>query len=478
MSRAVWITVCLLSQLACAQELPDFSLAGYGAGARPLPEPEAVLDIRDFGARGDGESDCAPALRAAIEAGAGRVIFIPEGRWRLESEVLISADSTVLLGAGSARSVFVCPHSLADIHGPSPSWSWSGGMLRLRSGRASTGVRARVVGATPAGGDTLHCVLSTGSAPIVVGAWLELQWFNDKGVDSLLDVLYGGVIARKRMGSELRESDEARVREWVQVAEVGEGWLRIAHPLRLELRPEWQGRLVGRPSLHEVGLSGLGFEFAASKYPGHLKEAGYNAIELIGGIDCWMRDIAIENADSGIFVNGSRFVTVQEVAITGRTMHHCLSASWTSDCLFSDWRIDCPHIHGTTVSWGAHGNVFERGRGYRLRMDCHRAASFENLHTDIEIDHRGKLGDPLKSGGSGPRGPHSARANVYWNIRHILPAGEGPVQIGPYNQWPRAVFAGWSSEQRAIELVPAEGLEQQLLPQVEIENLYRAQRGE
>lgn len=46
-----------------------------------------LVDVRDYGARGDGSGDDAAAFEAADDAAAGRTVLVPEGRYRLASNV-------------------------------------------------------------------------------------------------------------------------------------------------------------------------------------------------------------------------------------------------------------------------------------------------------------------------------------------------------------------------------------------------------
>ena len=46
-----------------------------------------VVDVRDYGARGDGTGNEATAFAAADAAAAGRTVLVPEGRYRLASDV-------------------------------------------------------------------------------------------------------------------------------------------------------------------------------------------------------------------------------------------------------------------------------------------------------------------------------------------------------------------------------------------------------
>jgi len=440
--------------------LPDFSRAGYRDGLTPprIREARAVSSIEE--------------LRAALSTGGA--VRLPAGRFELREPLLIQRNGVVVQGAGSGRTILLCPRSLSDVYGPKRQWSHSGGMVRMRPGNGPTTTVAEVSAITRMGGRRVPVRFKAG---IEIGEWLELLWFNDKGEDTLLDHLYGGVIDRNRMGKELQLSTSARVRRWVQVAAIGPDFLVLHRPLPLDVRPEWKPVFRRRPHLRNCGIEGVTFEFPKTKYAGHLKEKGYNAVEVVNAIDCWVRDVRIRNADSGIFVNQCTRVTVSDIDIAGRTMHHCISASWSSDCLFLRWRIAAPHIHGTTISWSAHQNVFAHGRGNALAMDAHRATPFRNLHTAIVVEHGKLTWNPLRSSGSWPRGPHAARGNVYWNVENRY-SGEGEVVIRGHADWPLGVFVGWRGN-RPLQMVPITGLKQRvdwLNRECAVPDLYAHQR--
>ncbi|MCR4314780.1 MAG: hypothetical protein NUW37_00375 [Planctomycetes bacterium] len=472
------------------EDLPDFSWAGYDAGESEFQLPERVFKIEDFEGFPDDEEDDTDALRktisAAEEGDAGGVVLLSEGRYILKEDVRVRKDRVVILGAGSGKTVFDCPKSLSDMHGYEAGWSWSGGMIQFNPGGSSEKIaEARLL--TQAGDDRLVVSpLEDVHTPINPG-WYMLQWYNDKGADTLLDHLYGGVVPQANMGQELRDSEGARVREWIYVTSSraledeyqGLIELTIRQPLRIDVRPEWKCEIIARKPMMNSGIRGVGFEFPLTEYPGHLKEVGYNAIAMSSAVNCVIIDVRTLNADSGIFVSSCRCLTIDEVTIAGRYMHHCICVSWSSDCLVTNWRIEAQHRHGTTISWTAHGNVFSRGFGHQLAMDSHRAASFMNLHTDIEIDHGATMQYPFRSGGSAPRGPHSAKQNVYWNIRNTFRGRpDETTRIGPVREWPRGVFVGWTGT-RPLEMPPIANLRQQvvLLNEVpEVPDLYLYQR--
>ena len=468
----LWVVGSLLVPVGAGElkvrDLPDFSWAGYHAGAKALPELKATakaraIDVRDHGGVGDGRADDTAALKSALAAAArgGGVVAIPPGRWVLTDVLPITTSGVVLKGAGATKTILVCPKSLSDIRGPNRNWSWSGGMVEVAPPRGRRQVLARVVRKAAAG--TRQIVVEfAGPARPRAGEWLEMQWYNDKGKDSLLDHLFGGVVPRERMGTALQQSNSARVREWVRIEAVHGQRLRLAQPLRIDARPQWRPTLLRRPFVQEVGIQGLSFEFPETIYPGHLREKGYNAIYIQGLVNGWVRDVRITNADCGIVLGACKHVTVCDVLLRGRTMHHGLCISFGSDCLFTRWRIEAPHIHGTTISWAAHGNVFSQGWGRNLAMDAHRAASFQNLHTAVTIEYGNKPPRPFRSGGSRPRGPHSAGRNVYWNIDNRFPTSGGTVQITGYDEWPLGIFVGWHGNRKLL-MPPVKGMRQQVV---------------
>ena len=435
----------LAGQVALPPEIPDFSWAGYASGRRPIPTPPVSVEVTDFGAvAGDGRDDSA-GFQAALDSlsSVGGVVFIPEGRWTLERPIDIRDPRLVLRGAGRGRTVIDCPYPLANVYGPSERWSWSGGFIRITPRRGELHRLGRVTAEVEEGATRFPFQLEVGAEGIEPGEWLELRWFNDEGHDSLLETLHGGVVSRSRLGEELRESSSVRVREWIQVVGFGDGVLEIGQPLVLPLRPEWRPELVRRPLVRECGIESLSLLFPRSNYPGHLHEAGFNAIAVSNAVDCWVRGIEIRNADNGVLLNTCKRVEVRDLSLAGRTLHHGFSLAWSSDCLVTEWRIDAPQVHGTTLGWSSHRNVFSQGIGRDLAMDCHRAAPFQNLHTAIVVDCTGKALQPLRSGGREERGPHAGFGNVYWNLEFRFADGGQSLRVTGLDDWPRAVFAGW-----------------------------------
>jgi hypothetical protein len=61
----------------------------------------AVLDVTDYGATGDGTTDAAAAIQAALDAATtGDVVFVPAGDYRIGAALVMGTDGVTLAGVG------------------------------------------------------------------------------------------------------------------------------------------------------------------------------------------------------------------------------------------------------------------------------------------------------------------------------------------------------------------------------------------
>ncbi|MGO8746714.1 MAG: glycosyl hydrolase family 28-related protein [Thermoguttaceae bacterium] len=80
------------------------------AESPPHPVAETVLNVKAFGAKGDGVTDDTAAINACISAcgvKGGGAIYFPSGKYVISSTILINHSHVAILGAGWGNTVFV-----------------------------------------------------------------------------------------------------------------------------------------------------------------------------------------------------------------------------------------------------------------------------------------------------------------------------------------------------------------------------------
>lgn len=420
-----------------AGRLPDVSFAGFACGERPIPKDPMAVNVRSFGAKGDGITDDSAAFaNALLKTGSG-VIFVPPGKYKITRILEINKPGVVLRGAGTDKTIFYCPVPLNEIE---PDWgatteglrtsnySWSGGIVWFKGG--DLGAKVAEVAAPAKRGDTT-LRLATLPANLGPGAWVEVGQVDD-GKKSLLSHLYSddpGDVS-KIDPSRHRNSFVARVKS------ISGPTVTLDRPLRIDVRLEWKPVLsTWKPHVQNSGIESIRFEFPARAYGGHFSELGFNAVAFQHVAHCWARDLELVNADSGIFAGG-RFCTIDGIVcrLDGATEnkndfgHHGISMTG-SDNLLTRFDLRQRFIHDITVSKGS-GNVASSGRGWDLSFDHHKRAPHDNVFTNLDAGEGTRL---WRSGGGRSLGRHSGARGTFWNIRSRreipAPNGFGPPDL-------------------------------------------------
>ncbi|MEZ0264662.1 MAG: hypothetical protein ACAI43_08045, partial [Phycisphaerae bacterium] len=282
-----------------------------------------------------------------------------------------------------------------------------------------------------------------------VGQTIEIQQ-TDEPTNTLAGHLYAGQAddTSKLLGRS-RASLTTRLTAIDPVAKT----ITFDRALRFDVELRWKPRLLTfAPTVTGVGIESLRFEFPRKPYMGHFTERGHNAISLTQVADCWVRDVTIDDCDSGIFARG-RYCTLENVTIrSGRTPDRSLNCTGhhgiefdDDDNLLTRFRFDAKFIHDLTVARCA-GNVASTGSGVDLSLDHHKYAPYANLFTDIDAGAGTRL---WMCGGGANLGRHCAADGTFWNIRAARPQTWPPKNFGP----DRMNFVGVFSKQ-AAELDP------------------------
>ncbi len=425
-----------------AGRLMDWSYAGYRAGEQPLPTPASTISVTTFGATADDQSDDSQAfLDALASAKTGDVVSIPAGRFII-AEPLTLASGVILRGAGPDATILEISVSLTDLFGNpgltgggQSSYSFGGAFIKA-SGSDGGSVLADVT--APAARGTRQLALSSTDG-IAVGDWIQIEQTD-----------VGGELMR-RLHADLMEGGSDNVGDkgmdfYTRVSKLDAGGIEIERALPLDVELEWSPVIKSvKPGVSEIGVEELAVEFPETTYPGHFDELGYNAVHFNNVQDSWVKNVRVVNADYGINITSSHFVTVQGVVIettNERSGHHALNNGHGGDNLFVDFDLRVKFVHDITNEWYATGIVVTRGRGDDLAMDHHRAAPYSTLWTEIDA---GAGTRPFQSGGSSNRGPHTAAYDTLWNV-----TAAKDMQLPPDDFGPRMNFVGFRTAETSV----------------------------
>ena len=102
---AIGIILLILTNDSSAQEKSGWDLLPEILRQIHEPHfPDQDFLITDFGAVGDGKSDCKPAIdkaiQACVDAGGGRVV-VPEGNWLVNGPIHLRSNVNLHLSANS-----------------------------------------------------------------------------------------------------------------------------------------------------------------------------------------------------------------------------------------------------------------------------------------------------------------------------------------------------------------------------------------
>jgi hypothetical protein len=448
--------------------LPDFSYAGYHMGERSIPDVPVRSNVRDFGARGDGDTDDTKAFKAAIAATKDGAILVPTGRYLITDYILIDKPNLVLRGAGRDQTTLFFPKTLGEILGEVP---YADGFLKVARPSGPKPMLLTKVTKGAARGDTTLTVAST--AGVRPGQLVRLRMYNpisgeapefidraalpihtkvsqsDPSYNSLGKYLYGG----GELNMERRGWFGGLVVNWlVKVEAVSGNTIKLGRPLRLDLRPEWFPEIWSEPApLEEVGLEDFTMEFPNIQFPGSPEKPGCEAV-ILGATNSWVRRLRIVDADTCVIMNGCAHCTVSDVTMTthwrirstrtpnydGETGHYGVAiGSLAQDNLVTGCELQTTYGSNLTVSGMSSGNVFSALRSLYPHFDHHGAAPYENLYTEILLTEGG--GNFSQSGGWRDDEPQSGVRDTYWNIRTL----GGPLSgiHGP-DKWPMMTLVG------------------------------------
>lgn len=415
--------------------LPNCSYAGYRYGEAEIPDVKVAVNALKFGAKGDGKTDDTASLRRAIDTAGqlgGGAVLLPAGTYICSGPLFVHDDGVVLRGEGPERTTLLFTRDLQRSYFPNKpydddrsGWSWAGGLVWFtprvqntfppvephnnreswRAGSTLTGVSEE-----SERGDVKLVVDNT--QHVRAGEFVLLTMDMSR---ELLVHLAGDVEGAREYnwGRRARSLMARRSFSWpVEVRNVRGNVVTLRQPLRFDVRTSWNPRLVAiGPTIREAGIEGMTIRMKPDQPAKHLEEKGWNGPYFNLAINCWARDLVIENADTGIGTSNSKCMTITRVKTTGREAHHAIACRGSCDVLHYDFAVANEVRHGINWEQLNSGNVYACGYMKHGTFDSHRVQPFESMKTDITIHNDGERG------GSDDAGPVQGARCVHWNIR-------------------------------------------------------------
>lgn len=425
-----------------SSRLPDFSFAGYHSGETPIPSPAVSANVKDFGAVGDGVADDSDAFIKAIASVKSGAILIPAGRYKITRVIQIKTSNIVLRGAGQERTTLVFPKSLSEIYGGpgygvASDWTYSGGLI-WAGNWVNTYKKTNVIADADRGS---HVLTVASSAGLKVGQMIRLS-MSDDPTKSLNRHIY----------ADQMNGTQPSIRFHSKIAAISGNKITLERPLRLNVRTKWTPLILALyGQVSEVGLEGFTMEFPDVPYKGHFKEDGFNGIFLFGSWNCWVRNVAIHNCESGVLLEKSAFCTVDQVTFTASaahkhfpwkkskpgwfyTGHHGIQSRNSDDNLTSNFKFDTStHFYHHLSIENATGCVFMNGAaGNSMDFDHHGGGTYENLFTQIHLGDASRMWNSSGSATTGGR-------ETFWNITAKPGSHANPIP----RTWPQVNIIGW-----------------------------------
>ncbi|PRW61133.1 polyadenylate-binding 4 [Chlorella sorokiniana] len=420
------------------------------------------------------------------EGAKGVVVYLPRGRFKITQTLEITQSNVVLRGAGSSQTMLWFPQGLKAIYGDEQRWATGGAFLIINGNNAGSNQEKYGLTQLTADahkGDRIVKVAST--EDIQVGTWVRFfalaasparrrlsqaqsgsagngtgagasspaaatsrlrplspalkramesaqQYYEAETAPSgVSSAAQPGTLDAYLWGENLVDSGRNAFkgtdhnRFSTRVVAKGADWLQLERPLPYDLRVRWQVWVYQfYASVQHSGIENLAIQFAEDVYPEHLDTKGYNAIGLYSTANCWVSGVRIFNADNGIHVSQSDFVTIQHVVLsvtkprwTEDTYpdngHHALWLVRAGDVLVFAFNIKNQFMHDLSVDGFAERSVFSSGSGVNLNIDCHRGGPHNHLFSNINC---GSCGRPFLSGGDTGRGAHAGANVTFWNV--------------------------------------------------------------
>lgn len=470
---------------------PDYSYAGYHNGEISIPKKASqIIYATDYGViANDGLDDSKNLIKAIKAASAIQddvILQLPAGRIILSDVLFLERSNFVLRGAGSGKdgTEIYCPRPMMYFKDPEPlkelreylitfdkrerqkqnnidlafsQYAWSGGFIwtqvpgeRVKSYLEKYDPITNVLAKVSSGKRDEKTLIISESNGLKVGDIVELQLFNNEGENGdIIKVLYNN--ASVKPGSHHWKFPKLPiVRQQVEITKIVNNKVTIKSPLLLEIKHNYQAQLVEWKHLSQVGIESIRFSFPDTPRVAHHVEQGYNAIYLTRVYNSWVKDIVIQNAESGILTEEIANVTIEDIVTEGKNMaHYTVVMGGVHNVLVRNLKVYNDVVHPLSFNTFSTKSVYQDCEVFtNPNLDQHAGANHQNLFDNIKVHITPKSDNsyPLfLAGGADYWRPSHGAFTTFWNIDIVINGKldpSKPIVLNGMNDGPFARLIG------------------------------------
>ncbi len=443
--------------------LPDFSFAGYHNGEKEISKTKSkIIYASDFGViPNDGLDDSKnliKAIAAANKINDNVVLQLPVGRIIISEIIYIERSNFILRGSGSGNSGTEIyfprplmytkdPEDLQELREylttfnkrqkekqnnidlPFSQYAWSGGFIwtrvigervksYLQKYKKPHNIKAKI----KEGNRGEFTFEVNNNSLLKKGDVLLLQVFNREGKKSkIIADLYKN--SEVKIGSHhWNFPDLAIVTQQVEIIKINKNKITIKTPLTIDIKPNYKAQLSEWKHLKEVGIEQLKLTFPEAPRVAHHVEPGFNGIFLTRVFNSWVKDVVIENADSGILTEEIANTTIKNITTKGKNLaHYTVAMAGVHNVLAENIKVFNNAVHPLSFNTFSTKNVYLNCEVFiNPILDQHSGANHQNLFDNISVYLTPKKDNtyPLFAGG-GARywKPSHGAYSTFWNIK-------------------------------------------------------------
>lgn len=477
-----FLCLCLFSKMIKSQELPkilsdqeivnknylpDFSFAGYHNGEKEIVDHKGtIIKAIDYGVvandRIDDSENLINAIKEANKIEGNVTLQLPAGRIIISEIIYIERSNFILTGTGDGNlgTEIYFPRPLMylkdpedlkelreyllqfnkrqrekdnNINLPFSQYAWSGGYIwtrvpgervksYLQKYKRPYQIKTKIIKGKR--GEFTFEVNNT--TALKKGDVLLLQIFNKDGEKSeIISELYKNTDVK--IGSHhWNFPDLPLITQQVEIKHIKKNKVTIKTPLTINILPNYNAQLVEWKHLNEVGIENLKLTFPKAPRIAHHVEPGFNGIFLTRVFNSWVKDVVIENADSGILTEEIANTTIKNITTKGTNMaHYTVAMAGVHNVLAENIKVYNHAVHPLSFNTFSTKNVYLNCEVFVSSvLDQHSGANHQNLFDNITVHLNPKKDNtyPLfAGGGAGYWKPSHGSYSTFWNINvHFL----------------------------------------------------------